>query len=100
MDEDTLIYCGHEYTEANLQFATTVEPDNADIKQRIETVREQRQKGLPSIPATLLEEKASNPFLRTEYAHIHEKIEDYCGKSLEQPAEVFAELRRWKDQFS
>lgn len=97
--DDTLIYCGHEYTESNLRFAATVEPDNADIKARMRLVDTQLAEGLPTIPATIGIEKATNPFLRCEYEHVHKKVSGYSEKSLNSTAEVFAELRAWKDTF-
>lgn len=61
---DTLVLCGHEYTESNARFALTVEPGNAALKARAEEVREQRKAGHPTVPTTLDEERATNPFLR------------------------------------
>lgn len=99
LDESTLVYCGHEYTQSNLHFAATVEPDNADIKARITLVDKQLSDGLPTIPATIGIEKATNPFLRDTYEHVHNKVAGYCEKTLTSPAEVFTELRAWKDNF-
>ncbi|MCR0981883.1 hydroxyacylglutathione hydrolase [Roseomonas populi] len=61
---DTLVLCGHEYTESNARFALTVEPDNAALKARAEEVRAQRKAGHPTVPTTLDGERATNPFLR------------------------------------
>lgn len=60
----TEIYCGHEYTLANLKFAATMEPENKDIKQRILQVEQLRSQNLPSLPSTMALELATNPFLR------------------------------------
>lgn len=81
LPEDTKVYCGHEYTLSNLQFAKWVEPDNLDIQKRIDFVSELRRKNLPSLPSTLKDELAVNPFLR-------------CGS-----IEKFAELRKKKDSY-
>jgi len=62
----TKILCGHEYTESNARFALTVEPDNAALKTRAEQVRTQRKAGQPTVPTTLDEERATNPFLRAK----------------------------------
>ena len=63
---DTLVLCGHEYTESNARFALTVEPGNAALKARAEEVREQRKAGHPTVPTTLDQERATNPFLRAK----------------------------------
>ena len=61
----TLVYCGHEYTLANLRFALAVEPGNAALREREITVRTQRARGEPTLPTTIGDELATNPFLRT-----------------------------------
>jgi len=61
---ETLVCCGHEYTESNARFAITVEPDNAALKARIAEVRAQRAAGQPSLPSTIASERAANPFMR------------------------------------
>lgn len=81
LPEETGIYCGHEYTEANGFFAQTIEPDNADIKTRLIDVSKLRANGQPTLPVTLALELKTNPFLRTN------------------EAKKFAELRLRKDQF-
>jgi hydroxyacylglutathione hydrolase len=74
LPDDTLVYCGHEYTEGNLKFALTVEPDNADLRERYERVRTVRARAAAdwhdataaemTIPSTIGLEKATNPFMR------------------------------------
>ena len=61
---ETLVCCGHEYTESNARFAITVEPDNAALKARIAEVRAQRAAGQPTLPSTIASERAANPFMR------------------------------------
>ena len=61
---DTLVYCGHEYTESNAKFAITVEPDNAALKQRVAEIQTLRAAGRSTVPSRLGEELAANPFLR------------------------------------
>jgi hydroxyacylglutathione hydrolase len=78
LPDDMLVYCGHEYTESNLKFALTIEPDNADMKARYEEVRAIRAKAATdwhdataaemTIPSTIGLEKATNPFMRAENA--------------------------------
>ena len=63
---DTLVCCGHEYTVANCAFAATVDPDNAALARRIAQARAQRERGAPTLPVSLAEERACNPFLRVD----------------------------------
>ncbi len=64
MPDDTAIYCAHEYTEANGDFAVTVEPDNAALAARMDAVRAMRARGEATVPTDIAAEKATNPFLR------------------------------------
>ncbi len=65
---DTLVCCGHEYTESNARFAVTVEPDNAALADRAAYVRRLRQAGKPTVPSRLADELAQNPFMRARDA--------------------------------
>lgn len=95
---DTIqIYCGHEYTLANLQFAEKVEPQNPMIQQKLQRVLLQRQNNQPTIPSLLAEEKAINPFLRCEEPSVIRAAENYAGRTLSNPIEVFTCLRAWKN---
>jgi hydroxyacylglutathione hydrolase len=91
----TRIYCAHEYTEANGRFALTVEPGSPELRARVDRVNDLRRKGLPTVPATLAEELATNPFLRPDSVAIRQKL----GLENAEDWQVFAELRRRKDQF-
>lgn len=95
----TVIYCAHEYTESNLQFATMVEPDNMSIKQRITDTAHLRQQGKPSIPFSLDQELMTNPFLRCDQRGVIQAVQDFAGKKWLEPADIFRHLRLWKDQF-
>ena len=64
LPDETLIYCGHEYTSANGKFCMRIEPDNIDLKARMTEVKKLRAKKLPTIPVSLLTEKKTNVFLR------------------------------------
>lgn len=98
LSDDTLIYCAHEYTEANLRFAAAVEPDNAAIQRRMAGVGERRRVGLPTVPSTLAEEKATNPFLRcAEPAVVSAARRHNAGA--DDPVSVFAAIREWKNVF-
>ena len=97
---DTLVYCAHEYTLANLRFAQAAEPDNPAIGQRIAIESARRAGGLPTVPSTIALEKATNPFLRSGEPGI-------AGALLQQgrvapgatPLDTFAALRAWKNTF-
>lgn len=78
---DTLVYCGHEYTLANARFAITVEPGNAALVERIRQVEQARAEGRVTLPTTIGEERATNPFMRAP------------------SADEFARLRAMKDSF-
>jgi len=95
---DTKIYCAHEYTEANLRFAATLEPKNADIKQRIIDTALMRNNGGPSLPSTMRLELETNPFLRCEQSNIVDAAQRFSGQILATPVDVFTALRLWKDR--
>ncbi|MBK1710519.1 hydroxyacylglutathione hydrolase [Marichromatium gracile] len=95
---ETRCYCAHEYTEANLGFAQWVEPQHAALEARIAAVRAARAAGRATVPSTLAEELATNPFLRVAVPEVRAAAERFAGEALEEPAAVFAALRRWKDE--
>ena len=94
---DTLIYCAHEYTLANLGFAAWVEPDSPALAARRVGVEALRAAGQPSVPSTLAEELATNPFLRTADPGVRAAAEAFAGGLLSSHAQVFTALRQWKD---
>jgi hydroxyacylglutathione hydrolase len=96
---DTQVYCGHEYTAANLKFALTVEPDNSATAAYREQVERIRAAGDPSLPSTLALELRVNPFLRCEEPQVRAAAERHAGRPLPEPADVFGVLRAWKDGF-
>ena len=95
MPDETVLYCAHEYTASNARFAIAVEPDNAALQVRVAEVTALRAQGKPTVPSTLAQEKATNPFLRPMSAEIQRNV-DRVGKPL---FEVFGETRRRKDHF-
>jgi hydroxyacylglutathione hydrolase len=99
LPETTRVYCGHEYTEANLRFAVAVEPDNADTFAYRERAQALRKQNLPTLPSTIGLERRVNPFLRTGQAQVRRAAEKQAGRSLVSEVEVFAAVRRWKDGF-
>jgi hydroxyacylglutathione hydrolase len=93
----TEIYCAHEYTTANLKFALQVEPGNQDLVNRFEKARFDRSADRFTVPSTLAEELATNPFLRCSETTIVAAAEAHAGRTLRPGAEVFAVIRHWKD---
>jgi len=95
LPDDTVVYCAHEYTQANAAFALTVEPHNPALKARAEEIERLRAQGVPTVPTTIGLEKATNPFLRPD----SEDLRATLGLETADPVTVFAETRRRKDHF-
>ena len=94
----TLAYCAHEYTASNLRFAAVCEPGNPDVQQRIQSTAQLRAANLASVPFTLAEELATNPFMRcTEPEIIHTLQQRGLADTSELA--VFTALRKWRDNF-
>lgn len=95
LPDETQFFCGHEYTQANIKFALTIEPDNAALIARAKEVDALRAAGKPTLPATIGAEKAANCFLRADVPAVAAVI----GMAGRKPAEVFAEIRERKNNF-
>ncbi|CAI5463918.1 unnamed protein product [Closterium sp. Yama58-4] len=93
---DTKVYCGHEYTQANARFAMAVEPNNPALQQRVDEITRLRAHSLPTIPSTVGQEAATNPFLRAASPEIRQSLHMSTGAA---DVDVFAALRRMKDNF-
>jgi hydroxyacylglutathione hydrolase len=98
LPDDTKVYCGHEYTLANIRFARAVDPDNAALAARESQARRLRDEGRPTLPSTLGEERATNPFLRCADPAIIESAGKYLGGRVSDPVRVFAAIREWKNR--
>lgn len=99
LPDDTKIYCGHEYTENNLRFAITLEPKNYKLISRFERVQALRARGVSTVPATIEEEKQTNPFLRWDSKELRETLKRDFPRLALEPVAVFAQVRKLKDQF-
>lgn len=99
LPEQTVVYCTHEYTLANIKFAVEVEPKNKALHDYQEWAQQQRKKGLPTLPTTIKQQKAINPFLRAQQDEIKHNAEQYVGTQLPSEEAVFAAVRQWKDNF-
>lgn len=93
LPKPTKVYCGHEYTVKNLQFALTVEPENAKIAEKLAWAQKQRNAGFPTIPSTIAEELESNPFMRVEVPEIQKKV------GSKSAVEALQEIRKLKDNW-
>jgi hydroxyacylglutathione hydrolase len=91
----TRVYCAHEYSQNNGRFALTVEPDNLALQEKMSQVNELRSKGLPTVPSTIGEELATNPFLRDHSPSLQARFKDI----IHSPVDLFAKLRTLKDSF-
>jgi hydroxyacylglutathione hydrolase len=94
LPDDTQVYCGHEYTLANIRFALTIEPDNAALKSRAQEAEQQRAAGQPTVPVTIGAEKAANPFIRADVPSVAAAV----GLAGKPPEVVFAEIRERKNR--
>ncbi|MEM1243680.1 MAG: hydroxyacylglutathione hydrolase [Pseudomonadota bacterium] len=95
----TQVYCGHEYTQRNLEFALTVDPNHEPSQKRYQEVVTLRQQSQPSLPSTIAIEKATNPFLRCQDPNIKAAVESHFKQDFNNEIGVFTALRKWKDNF-
>ncbi|HJQ75539.1 MAG TPA: hydroxyacylglutathione hydrolase [Gaiellaceae bacterium] len=97
---ETRVYCGHEYTEKNLRFAATLEPGNAALTEKLARVQQLRREGKATVPSTIAEEQATNPFLRIDSPELRASVaRQVPGVALEDPVAVFAAVRGLKDRY-
>lgn len=99
LPDATLVYAGHEYTLANIDFARAVEPDNEDLKARAASDAEKRRTERPTLPSTIAQEKKTNPFLRCTQPAVIASADKYLGARVSDPVQVFAAIRKWKNAF-
>ena len=100
LPDDTRVYCGHEYTEKNLRFAAQLEPGNRKLAEKLAAVERLRRDGRPTVPSTIAEEKATNPFLRVDSSELAASV---GARVADLPAgdrtALFAAVRSLKDRF-
>lgn len=99
LPDNTFVYCGHEYTKSNLQFALYLEPNNTEVQQRMRATQEKLEQGLPTLPSTIGLEKKTNPFLRCHEPSIVKAVESRVQKKLNSEVDVFFEMREMKNSF-
>ena len=99
LPDDTKVYCGHEYTVSNIKFARAVEPDSAALQALEARAQTQRSQDVPTLPSTIGQEKATNPFVRVREPAVIAAASKRAGRQLSDPVEVLATLREWKNSF-
>lgn len=99
LPSSTLVYCGHEYTAANLLFAERLLAENQSIRNYLESVRGRRERGEPSLPTLLAQERQINLFLRCYEDTVKEALQPFVEEPLTSEFSTFAELRRLKDRW-
>lgn len=95
LPDETLVYCGHDYTLENCEFALSIEPENELLKQRLSEIKQIQSQGGLTVPSRIAQERMTNPFLRAGEPQLKAAL----GMQRAQAVEVFAELRRRKDVF-
>ncbi|WP_102960920.1 hydroxyacylglutathione hydrolase [Mangrovicella endophytica] len=95
LPDDTMLYCGHEYTATNARCALTIDPHNLILQERVKEVEHLRVSGQATLPVRLGTEKKANPFLRADEPALAEAL----GLAGAAPAEVFAAMRKRRDQY-
>lgn len=95
LPSETRVYCAHEYTQSNIQFAVSVDPNNLALRTREAEVKRKRERGEPTVPSRLGEELAANPFLRADQSDFQAAL----GMAGADPVAVFTEVRQRKDSF-
>ncbi len=95
----TAVYCAHEYTLSNMRWARTVEPDNQTLQSWQARAEQQRAEDQPTLPSSIGQELSCNPFLRARQPAVAHAAAQWAERTLNNPVEVFAALREWKNNF-
>jgi hydroxyacylglutathione hydrolase len=99
LPDATKVYCGHEYTEKNLRFALTLEPNNQALREKYEWAKKMRAEGNWTVPSTIGDEKRINPFLRTASPELRASLRKVDASLHDDPIAIFAKARELKDRF-
>jgi hydroxyacylglutathione hydrolase len=96
---ETKIFCGHEYTEKNLRFALTLEPSNTELAAKYRRAKDSSERGEPTVPTTVADELATNPFLRSNSRELRDAVRKRFPDCPDDAVAVFARTRELKDSF-
>ena len=99
LPDDTRVYCGHEYTVKNLQFALTLEPSNQKLQSKLQWAQDMRAKKQPTIPSTVAEEKEFNPFVRVNNSELQANVKKQFPDVKIDPVTILEKTRYLKDNF-
>lgn len=99
LPDNTLVFCTHEYTQSNLNFALAAEPNNLAVQKRLQDVRALREQGLITLPSNIALERITNPFLRCNQPELIGQLQQQERFDNKDIIEIFAALRRWKNRF-
>jgi hydroxyacylglutathione hydrolase len=99
LPDSTAVYCGHEYTLANIRFARAVEPGNGELAKWESDATARRARDEPTVPSTLQREKLANPFLRCDQPEVIASASKRAGRPLGDAASVLGAIREWKNKF-
>ena len=99
LPSNTKVFCAHEYTRSNIDFALAVEPNNTDLTERSTEVDKARAQLIPTVPSTLQLELSTNPFLRCETPEVIQSAEEFSQRTLGTAVDVFSAIREWKNNF-
>lgn len=99
LPDETRVHCAHEYTMSNIRFALACDPQNVALQTWRDCAQRLRDEGRPTLPTTLAQERATNPFLRSDAPGVVAAAQRWAGKPLPSREAVFATVRAWKDGF-
>jgi hydroxyacylglutathione hydrolase len=99
LPDATRVYCGHEYTLSNIRFAKAAEATNPELATWERTASALRARDEPTLPSTIGQEKAANPFLRCDQPGVIAAASQHAGKPLADPVSVLGAIREWKNNF-
>ena len=95
----TQVHCAHEYTLSNIRFALACEPGNAELQAWRDKATALRERGVPTLPTTIAQERATNPFLRADSPAIHTTLAEQLHETVSDRLTAFTLMREWKNRF-
>ncbi|GAB7540341.1 hypothetical protein CS8_000010 [Cupriavidus sp. 8B] len=96
---ETYVHCAHEYTLSNVKFALSCEPTNVQLQEWSREAESRRARGIPTLPTTIAQERAINPFLRVGEQPIQDRLTQQLGLAVQNRIDAFSLMREWKNNF-